>query len=128
MRHLKQLIPLAFFGALASCSNSMYGSSGGYGSNGSCTPTATQVCMVMTSFSPMSRTVAAGTTVTFINGDGFNHTTTSSSVPSGASSWNTTVGAGSSTSVMLSVKGTYQYYCTIHGTPTTGMRGTITVN
>jgi plastocyanin len=23
--------------------------------------------------------------------------------------------------------GTYEYYCTVHGTPTTGMRGTVTV-
>ena len=84
--------------------------------------------MIMTSFSPASRTVAAGTTVTFINGDGITHTTVSSSVPSGATTWNTTVGAGSSTSVLLSVKGTYQYYCSIHGSPGAGMHGTITVN
>lgn len=130
MRLLKQLAPLALLGALVSCSNSMYGSNGGngYGSGGSCTPTATQVCMIMTSFSPASRTVAAGTTVTFINGDGITHTTVSSSVPSGASTWNTTVGGGSSTSVLFNVKGTYQYYCSIHGSPGAGMHGTITVN
>jgi len=122
------LIPL--LGALQSCSNSPYGSSGGgsYEMNGSCTPTPTQVCMVNTSFSPASRTVAAGTTVTFINGDGITHTTVSSSVPSGASTWDVTVEAGNSTAVLLSVKGTYEYYCRIHGAPGAGMHGTIIVN
>lgn len=84
--------------------------------------------MVNTAFSPSSRTVAAGTTVTFVNGDGFTHTTVSNSIPSGASSWDITVGSGASASVTLTVKGTYQYYCRIHGSPGAGMHGTIVVN
>ncbi|HTR19657.1 MAG TPA: plastocyanin/azurin family copper-binding protein [Gemmatimonadales bacterium] len=123
MNMLKRMAPLALLGALLACSNSTYGSNGS-----GCTPSASQVCMVMTQFSPTSRTVAAGTTVTWINGDGITHTTTSSSVPATASNWSITVAAGTNTSMKLTVPGTYQYYCTIHGSPGAGMHGTIIVN
>ena len=98
-----------------------YGGGGGGGGG----PTANQVFMQNTAFNPATRTVSVGTTVTWVNQDGFTHTTSSS--PGSAQTWDVTVGPGASTSVTFSAAGTYEYYCRIHGTPTIGMRGTIIV-
>jgi plastocyanin len=103
--------------SVAGCNNSLYGSGGG-----SCTPTATQVCMVNTTFSPSNRTVTAGTTVEWKNGDGFNHTVTNDGGSS--ETFNTTVGSGGTFSHQFSTAGTFGYHCSIHA----GMTGTITVN
>ncbi len=54
------------------------------------------------------------------------HTTTSTSVPSGATAWNASLNATSATySIVLTVPGTYSYQCTFH--VSMGMKGTITV-
>lgn len=91
-----------------------------------CTPGAAQVCMAAATFNPANITVTAGTTVQWLNTSGVTHSVTSVSatetfdqdVPSGAGGF----------SHQFSTAGTYEYYCTFHGTPTSGMRGTITVN
>jgi plastocyanin len=85
-----------------------------------------------TSFNPASLTIARGTTVTWKNGDGITHTTTSNpSNPAGCPAWNNTVGAsGTSAGVTFSPSAavTCQYFCSIHATATTGaMRGSIIV-
>lgn len=103
--------------AVSACNNSLYGSGGG-----SCTPTATQVCMINTAFSPTNRTVSAGTTVQWKNGDGFNHTVTNDG--GSAETFNQTVGSGGTFSHQFNNAGTFGYHCTIHA----GMTGTITVN
>jgi len=93
------------------------------------TPGANQVFMQGSAFNPVTRTVAAGTTVEFVNKDGLIHTATSSAVPGGASAFTTgSLSLNGTASITLSVPGTYQYYCVFHGTPATGMRGTIVVN
>lgn len=102
-------------------------SSDGTSPTGSCNPGGTTICAVNTAFSPATLTVQAGATITFHNADGFEHTTTSSSVPTGATTWDRTLSGGGETTMTLNTPGTYQYYCRIHGTPTTGMRGTIVV-
>ncbi len=89
------------------------------------TATAAQVVMQNTAFNPSTLTVAAGTTVTWVNMDPFTHTTTSN--PGSSQTWNITVTSGGTAQVTFSTPGTFQYYCTIHGTPTSGMRGTIVV-
>lgn len=101
----------------------------GYGSDPdiSCTPTDTRICMVNDAFEPGADTVAVGATVQWLNADGHPHTTTSSSVPAGASSWDKTVAARGQASVTFTVAGVYEYYCTIHGSPGAGMHGTIVV-
>ncbi|MCZ6775932.1 MAG: plastocyanin/azurin family copper-binding protein [Ignavibacteria bacterium] len=92
-------------------------------------PGANEVWMQNTAFNPSTRTVTAGTTVTFTNQDGFVHTVTSSSVPSGATAFNSGNVSGNGTfQVTLTVAGTYQYFCSIHGTANSGMRATIVVN
>jgi plastocyanin len=111
---------LGTIAAVAACNSSLYGSGGG-----SCSPTATQVCMVSSTFSPSNRTVTAGTTVQWVNGDGITHTVTSDTT---AEVYNTSVGGGGTFSHQFNTAGTYPYHCTIHGAKGTGMHGTITVN
>jgi plastocyanin len=98
------------------CSNNSYGTSS------SCTPTAIQVCMVNTAYSPATRTVAAGTTVTWINGDGFSHTVTNDA--GSTETFNQTVGAAATFAHQFNTGGTYNYHCTIHA----NMHGSIVVN
>ena len=116
-------LPLAVLLILIGACSDTYG----MGSTSSCTASATQICLRGTAFSPTQATVAVGTTVTFKNADGVTHTTTSSSVPAGGPTWNTSLAAGATSTVQLTVAGTYDYYCTIHGTPTTGMHARIVV-
>jgi len=95
-----------------------------------CTPTATQVCMIGTAFSPANLTIAHGTTVTWMNGAAVDHTVTSAI--GSADTYNSSfIAAGGTFSHTFANAGTFAYYCTIHGTdgsPPTGMHGTITVN
>jgi plastocyanin len=119
-----RILDLRLVGALlamsAACSED-YGTGGG-----GCTPTASQVCMTGSAFNPTTRTVTAGTTVTWRNGDGVTHTVTNN--PGSAETFNQTVNAGGTFARAFNTPGTFAYHCTIHGSPTSGMRGTIVVN
>ena len=109
--------------ALTACSNTM----SSYGGGG-CTPTATRICTANGSqFNPVNLSVAAGTTVTWENGDGIGHTVTSAT--GSADTYDLSLASGT-VSHQFTAAGTYNYYCRIHGangTPPTGMHGTITV-
>ncbi len=76
-------------------------------------------------FSPAALTVAAGTTVTFqwVGGfhdvNSFGSTTFTSITPP--------VSAPHTQQVTFTQPGTYQYFCSVHGSSTGGMRGTIVV-
>ena len=114
---------------LVSCgggSTSPYG--GGGGGGGGCTPTATKICTAtVDQFNPATLTVAAGTTVTWENGDGGGHTVTSAT--GSADTYDLALASGT-VSHQFTTAGTYNYYCNNHGfngTPPTGMHGTITV-
>ncbi len=121
MRISRLLMLVAAAGTLA-CSGDGYGSG-----PTSCSPTATQVCTAGgNAFNPVARTVAAGTTVTWINGDGVGHTVTND--PGSTETFNLSLGSGGMVTHQFNNAGTYTYYCTIHGLPGTGMHGTITVN
>jgi plastocyanin len=114
----------------AACSNGSSYSSGP--PQQACTPTATKVCIQGTLFVPATLNVAVGTSVTWQNGDGFAHTTTSNPAnPAACPTWDHTVsGNASSPAVTFPNSGplTCQYYCRFHATPTSGpMRATITV-
>lgn len=110
---------------LAACggSTSPYG-----GGGGGCTPTSTKVCTTGSlQFSPVTLTVAAGTTVTWENGGGGAHTVTSAT--GSADTYDMALATGT-VSHQFMTAGTYNYYCKNHGingTPPTGMHGTITV-
>ena len=76
-------------------------------------------------FDPATLTVTAGTTVSFVWQDGFHDVT-----PTGAPTFPgvlTATDPPKSYQFTFTAPGTYRYYCDVHGTPTTGMRGTVIV-
>lgn len=77
-----------------------------------------------TAFSQPDLTIAAGTTVRWVNGDGMLHTVT----PDGHTEWTSEElpSAGATFKHTFSTPGTYDYYCDPH--LANGMTGTITVN
>ena len=90
---------------LAACKDS-------YGNGGGCSPNATQVCMVSSTFSPLTRTVTHGTTVQWVNGDNITHTVTSD--PGSGETYDQTVAGGGNFSFTFNTPGTYTYHCEIH--------------
>jgi plastocyanin len=75
-------------------------------------------------YSPANYTVKVGTTVVWANKDTVTHTVTSTSVPNGASSFDSgNLPYGYTFKVTFTMAGTYQYYCAIHPS----MTGTIRV-
>jgi plastocyanin len=83
--------------------------------------------MLSSAFSPSVRTVSAGTTVEWIDFSGIAHTVTSS--PGSPETFDHGIGPGLGLfSRQFDNPGTYNYYCKNHGTPSTGMHGTIQVN
>ena len=118
---VKRLVLFVAAVTLAACSDSPYGSAGG------CTPTATKVCTAGgASFSPVTLTVTAGTTVAWQNGDGTTHTVTSD--PASTDTFNLSLGSGAAVTRQFPDTGHFPYHCTLHGTPGAGMHGTIIVN
>ena len=94
--------------------------------SGGGTPGPNQVFMQNIAFNPATRTVAAGTTVTWTNQDGIGHTVTYDSGPGSAFDSGTLGGQGTF-SVTFNTAGTVQYHCKIHGSAGAGMHGTIVV-
>ncbi len=123
-RHVPRLVAalLVLVAGSVRCS-----SSDGTSPSNSCTPGGTTICAVNTAFSPATLTVPVGSLVTFHNADNFTHTTTSSSSPTGGTQWDVSMAAGEEAHVAFDTKGTYQYYCRIHGSPGAGMHGTVIV-
>ena len=121
MRLVILVLVSAVIGVLGCSSGSSYPTSSGGGGGGH----TISLVMAGTAFSPSPDTVAVGSTVTWTNNDGFGHTVTSS--PSSAEVFNSSVASGASYSRTFNTAGTFAYYCSIHGTPTSGMRGTIVV-
>jgi len=76
-------------------------------------------------FEPSRVAVNVGDTVTWTTTGGVQHTVTSSSA-----NWrkdSSIALVGQSTTFAFSRGGTYTYYCKTHGSPTTGMRGSVVV-
>jgi len=106
-------------------STSPYGGGGGGGGGGGCSPTPIKVCMNALSFSPVSLTITAGTSVTWQNGSAVTHTVTSDA--GSTLTYNSgDVVSGATFSQTFATPGTYNYHCTYH--VASGMTGTITVN
>jgi plastocyanin len=77
-------------------------------------------------FSPATATLNLGDTVKFVYIDGSDHTTTSTSVPSGAATWDAPLTPTNTTFIYVPTKaGDYAYVCTPHAP---GMAGTFKVN
>jgi plastocyanin len=110
------LVSVFLLGIATGCSSDKgnpYSSGGGGGGN----PGANEVWIQNMAFNPTSRTVSAGTTVTWTNKDAAAHTVTGSGWGSGNISQNATFAHTFATA------GSYSYHCTIHPS----MTGTITV-
>lgn len=76
-------------------------------------------------FEPATLVVAAGTTVTFQWQDGFHDL-----LPTGAPTFPGVLSGfdpPKTYQFTFTTAGTYKYYCSVHGTPSSGMRGTIVV-
>jgi plastocyanin len=122
------------FGALivglitASCGGSTAPGGGGGGGGGNC-PAGT-FCMTSTTFTPTTRTVAVGATVTWQNDSGITHNVTwndaTARAAAAAGDGTGDIGdfaSGTHTRV-FNTAGTYSFHCTIHSP---GMTGTLTV-
>lgn len=136
MQKFRLLMLGAAYLAMASCG----GGGGGYGGGSNPTGTsggttgigpnggacqANMICFLSSSYSPDAITVVRGATVTFYNGSGVEHTVNfTSNSPSGGDI--TSISSGSVTRT-FNTSGVANFYCQIHGTPTSGMRGSITV-
>jgi len=123
-RTIAAILPLlALAGAMlvAGCAKSS-GPSSPYGAS-SAPPAPGQpntVVMANIAFSPASITVSAGTTVTWQNNDGVNHTSTSDN-----GLWDTgTIAPGQSRTTTFSTAGTFTYHCNVHPM----MTGTVVVH
>jgi plastocyanin len=124
MRALKFLL-LVLVVALASCqmgalgSNGLYNNGTGSGSMGGTTGMTPSMAISNFQFTPQSDTVPAGTTVTWTNSDGVDHTVTSDTSVFDSLH----IASAGTFSVLFSTVGTFHYHCSIHA----GMTGTITV-
>src|SRR5665213_859720 len=86
--------------------------------------TVITVTVASNSFSPASFNAVVGDTIEWVWAGG-THTTTSTSVPAGAATWNHPMTSSNTTfQYVVTIAGTYNYWCAIH---TTMMEGTITV-
>jgi plastocyanin len=104
-------------------SSNPYGASdqGGYNGNNPTPPAPNTVVMTGMVFSPVSITVATGTTITWQNYDAVAHTATSDN-----GKWDTgRIAAGGTGRVTFDTPGTYTYNCVYHASM--GMRGTVIV-
>jgi plastocyanin len=95
----------------------------GAGCSDSSGPGGQNVSISDNSFSPSTLTVTTGATVTWTwNGSNSHNVTWVNGSPAASP----TQSSGSYQRT-FDAPGTYTYYCTIHGTPTSGMRGTVVV-
>ena len=91
---------------------------------GACPANTTKVNLNDMTFSPSTLTVAVGTTVCWQNTVG-EHTVTSDS---GHFSSGLPAAGGWKYLYTFGTAGTYPYHCQVHGSPVSGMRGTVTVS
>jgi len=87
-------------------------------------PAGATVQVVDNSFNPTSATVAAGGTVTWQWAGSAQHNVTWVNQSGTSDSPTQTTGTYTRN---FSAAGTYDYFCSLHGTATTGMQGTVTV-
>lgn len=123
----RTIFVIAAYATLIGCSSNSptYGGGGGGGGGGTTGGHTTSLTVKNNLFSPTPDTVSAGT-VTFTWSTPSNgHSVIWDSGP-GTLPMNTSVMSSGTYSPIL-VAGTYQYHCSVHGGPGTGMHGTIVV-
>lgn len=78
--------------------------------------TVISVAVMNSSFNPATVTANCGDTIRWTLQSNFSHTTTSTTIPTTAASWNAPINSTSTTfSYQVTVAGTYNYICTPHG-------------
>jgi plastocyanin len=101
------------------------GTTGGDGGGGTSTCPVNSICMTGSAFVPSSLTVPRGTVVSFVNNSGTEHNVTfTANAPTGG---NIPTYSSGSVSRTMATSGTSSFYCTIHGTPSSGMTAQIIV-
>ncbi len=97
-------------------STNTYGNTGG-GTN----PPENEVWMQNTSFNPKNKTIAVGTTITWVNKDAANHTVTSGTPGNPDGLFDSgTIGSGGTYTHTFNTQGSFNYYCQIHQDIMTG--------
>lgn len=117
------LIPLTvlFFITVmhSGCNEDDYSTSGG-----TANPGTNEIFMKNTAFTPASKTISVGTTLTWKNQDSFAHTVTSGTPGSPSGLFDSgNLGSGGTFSYTFNSAGSFKYFCSIHPS----MTGTITV-
>jgi plastocyanin len=106
-------VVIIVFADLTGCKSDSTSPAGGGGGG---TPGANEVWMQSIAFTPASKTIAVGTTITWTNKDNTTHTVTSGvpGAPDGLfNSGN--LNNGGTFSFKFTVAGTFKYFCLIHG-------------
>lgn len=89
--------------------------------NGGGGPGTNEIWLQNIAFSPNTLTISAGTTVKWTNKDGITHTVTSGLPGAPDAIFDSgNLGNGSTFSYTFNTKGTFKYYCKIHGAMMTG--------
>ena len=95
-----------------------------------CSPDNT-FCMTTLSFTPTSRVVAVNAAAIWINDSGVTHDiafdTPEAALAVGIGAGNFEAADKTSNHRKFAAAGSYAFHCTIHGTATSGMRGTVVV-
>ena len=91
------------------------------GGGGGTNPPENEVWMQNTAFNPKNKTITVGTTITWVNKDGTNHTVTSGTPGNPDGLFDSgTIGPGGTYSRTFNTTGTFNYYCRIHQDIMTG--------
>jgi plastocyanin len=90
-------------------------------------PLTATVNLLAASFSPSSVTIKNGGTVTWTNNSGLQHNLLWDDNPPAGVDDVDPFNAGQTRPFTFNATGTFDYHCSIHGTATSGMRGSVTV-
>ncbi len=111
------LIPLI----VAGCKDTSTGYNNNSSTGSTTTPPANEVWMQNTAFNPKNKTISAGTEITWVNKDSFNHTVASGTPGNPDGLFNSgVIGPGGTYTHKFNNSGTFNYYCSIHQDIMTG--------
>jgi plastocyanin len=133
MRTISRVVGSSVLMVFTACGDGSGPGNGGGGGGGGGNCPANSVCMTAASFNPGTRTTAVNTAVIWTNSSGVVHdvvfnTPSAALGVAGGASGNFSAPSPSTNQRQFAAAGTYPYHCSIHGTPTSGMRGSIVVN